>query len=278
MTFSGTKKTLPLVALALLGACSGIPEVRQKGAIGKTMSDYLVAEYRDLAAYENDVAKDPPDAEYFVGRAMAAAQGDYVEPTLMNERPLPPESLPDLGRARSALMAALIGRAREPESWQALARAQAMFDCWIERQDIRDKSRPEEIAACREAFAAATKALSPAGPSAYAIFFDTGGVALDDSAREALAGISETMKESPRLAATLIGNTDTKGNKKANDALSLRRAKAVAQELERLGVPAARLSVAAKGEDAPLRLTPDGVDERRNRRVDIVLNAPCKKL
>lgn len=277
MIFSGTRKTLPLAALSLLCACSGIPEVRQKGAIGKTMSDYLVVEYRDLAAWENDVAKDPPDAEYFTGRAMMAAQGGYVEPVLLNERPLPPESLPDLGRARSALMANLIGRAYDPESWQSLARAQAMFDCWVERQDTRDDSTPEEIAVCRDAFAVAMKALSPAEPSDYAIFFGSGSVALDDSARAALAGIAETMKESPHLFATLTGNTDTKGNKKFNEALSLHRAQIVARELERLGVPAARFSVAAKGENAPLRLTPDGVDERLNRRVDIVLRAQCGK-
>lgn len=159
MIFSGIRKTLPLAALSLLCACSGIPEVRQKGEIGKTMSDYLVVEYRDLAAWENDVAKDPPDAEYFTGRAMMAAQGGYVEPVLLNERPLPPESLPDLGRARVALMTALIGRAYDPESWRPLARAQAMFDCWVERQDTRDDSTPEEIAACRDAFAAAMKRL-----------------------------------------------------------------------------------------------------------------------
>lgn len=262
-------------ALCVVG-CSGMSAVQSEGAQGKTLSDYLVVEYRDLAAYENETARDPADAEYYVGRALTAAEGGYVEPTLINERSLPEPTWPDLGRARSLLMAALLGRAREPHSWRALARAQAMFDCWLERQDRRDRSTPAEIAACRSGFesAMADLNLAPAGgEGGYVIFFDSASTALDESARAALSGIAGAMQENPALKAVLVGHADTKGDAKANEALSLRRAMAVANALHALSVAPARVQVFGRGECDLMRLTADKTDERKNRRVDVSLIA-----
>ena len=77
----------------------------------------------------------------------------------------------------------------------------------------------------------------------------------------------------PDGATVMIGgHTDAKGDDAYNDALSLRRAKAVADGLVGLGVPATTLGVDWKGESAPAVATGDGVKEPLNRRSTISIN------
>jgi outer membrane protein OmpA-like peptidoglycan-associated protein len=67
----------------------------------------------------------------------------------------------------------------------------------------------------------------------------------------------------------VIGHTDRMGSDDFNDALSRKRAEMVAARLIASGVPAGRVSVAARGEREPLIPTADEVPEPRNRRVEI---------
>ena len=69
----------------------------------------------------------------------------------------------------------------------------------------------------------------------------------------------------------LAGHADRSGTVRYNQALSLRRAEAVAAELIRLGVPRPRITVQGFGESRALVPTADGVREPQNRRVEIVL-------
>ena len=68
----------------------------------------------------------------------------------------------------------------------------------------------------------------------------------------------------------VVGHTDRSGEPLYNEELSLRRAETVAEELKRLGIEAAVISVEAKGEAEPAVSTPDGVPEQLNRRAEIV--------
>jgi outer membrane protein OmpA-like peptidoglycan-associated protein len=67
------------------------------------------------------------------------------------------------------------------------------------------------------------------------------------------------------------GFTDTSGTFEHNQLLSEERAHAVADELLRNGVDQGRIRVRGFGETRLTVPTPDGVRERRNRRVEIVL-------
>ena len=67
------------------------------------------------------------------------------------------------------------------------------------------------------------------------------------------------------------GHTDTSGTAAYNQALSVRRAQAVSNELVRLGVPREAITVQGYGETRPLVPTADGVREPQNRRVEIIL-------
>ena len=68
---------------------------------------------------------------------------------------------------------------------------------------------------------------------------------------------------------TVVGHTDTSGSVAYNMRLSERRAKATADGLVALGVPAASLDVSWKGKSEPAVQTGDGVKEPLNRRATI---------
>ncbi len=69
----------------------------------------------------------------------------------------------------------------------------------------------------------------------------------------------------------MIGHTDRVGTVPYNDALSLRRADRVRNDLVQLGIPSDRITVAGRGEREPIVATEDEVPEPRNRRVEITV-------
>lgn len=120
--------------------------------------------------------------------------------------------------------------------------------------------------------AAAATAVTPA-PAArsYMVFFDWDQSTLTDRAR---AVVKEAAEASTRIAYTRIevnGYTDTSGVKQFNQALSVRRAEAVAAELVKLSVP--RQAIAIQGFGDTKLLVPTGANTRepQNRRVEIVI-------
>jgi len=67
----------------------------------------------------------------------------------------------------------------------------------------------------------------------------------------------------------VLESVDRVGSVPHNDALSLRRAERVRDELVKLGIPRARISVAGRGAREPEVRTATQVSEPRNRRVEI---------
>ncbi len=105
----------------------------------------------------------------------------------------------------------------------------------------------------------------------YLVFFDWDKSDLTARARQIIA---DAAGASSRLAVTRIevaGHADKTGTAAYNQALSMKRAQAVAAELVRLGVKKEAIMVAAFGDTKPLVPTAAGVREPQNRRVEIVL-------
>jgi outer membrane protein OmpA-like peptidoglycan-associated protein len=111
----------------------------------------------------------------------------------------------------------------------------------------------------------------PPRPHRYLMYFLPGGKGLTP---ESKAQLETIRKEFSTLAAgevVVIGHTDRVGAKQANDRLSLVRARMVREMLIHSGVPARSITVAGRGERAPLVPTADCVPEPKNRRVEIKL-------
>jgi outer membrane protein OmpA-like peptidoglycan-associated protein len=113
---------------------------------------------------------------------------------------------------------------------------------------------------------------APAPARSYLVFFDWDKANLTDRAR---AIIKEAADNSTRVQYTRIevnGYTDTSGTPQYNQGLSIRRAKAVAGELVRNGVPQNVIGIQGFGDTHLLVPTGPGVREPQNRRVEIVLH------
>lgn len=123
--------------------------------------------------------------------------------------------------------------------------------------------------------AASASTAVPAGAPAVSITvtFPSGSATLTAAAEATLAPLGRALA-SPDLAPfrfRIEGHTDTVGDAAQNLRLSERRAEAVRLYLiSKHGISAARLQAVGLGEDRPAVATGDGVDEPRNRRVQVV--------
>jgi len=109
-------------------------------------------------------------------------------------------------------------------------------------------------------------------PVSFTVRFETGSASkLTAESATQLAELNKMLANWPAPQLMIVGHTDRVGAQLANDALSLKRAQAVAQLLIDRGIPAQQIEAAGRGEREPLVLTPDGVAEAANRRVEITL-------
>lgn len=118
---------------------------------------------------------------------------------------------------------------------------------------------------------APTAAPAPAPARSYLVFFDWDKSNLTERAKSI---VKEAAENSTRVQVTRIevnGYTDTSGKATYNQDLSVRRAKAVAGELVRDGVPQNVIEIQGFGDTHLLVSTGPGVREPQNRRVEIVI-------
>ena len=112
---------------------------------------------------------------------------------------------------------------------------------------------------------------APAAARSYLVFFDWDKATLTERARSI---VKEAAENSTRVQYTRLevnGYTDTSGTPRYNQGLSLRRAKTVAAELVRDGVPQSAIAIQGLGDTNLLVPTGAGVREPQNRRVEIII-------
>lgn len=114
-------------------------------------------------------------------------------------------------------------------------------------------------------------AAQPPRPISFLFYFESG---TDDFTEASKADVERLIaemsgRESPDV--TVIGHTDLVGADESNVALSLQRAERVKTILTGMKIPAERIQIDGRGKREPLVLTPDGVSEPRNRRVEVTV-------
>jgi hypothetical protein len=113
---------------------------------------------------------------------------------------------------------------------------------------------------------------APARARSYLVFFDWDKATLTDRARQIIGDAASASTKVQYTRIETNGYTDTSGTPKYNQALSIRRAEAVAAELVKDGVPKAAISIQGFGETHLLVSTGPGVREPQNRRVEIIIH------
>ena len=252
----------------------------------------LHQEYIELARAEL-AETDWADANYFADKAKSVAMADFElpGPQPVGDRDIPEGAIGDLNSAYLMLNKVLDnGRRKKP---QAAARAQAMFDCWMQEQE--ENFQPDDIAACRKYFNIAMSALKTkpapepveavaaapapvpetapmmeAGP--FMIYFTYNSAALDPAASNLLKSLAEhKFAQDTDGYIVISGHTDRSGNDAYNDLLADKRSMAVYNTLMELGVKARVLST-SYGESLPVSDMTDGTKSAKNRRVEITLS------
>ena len=109
----------------------------------------------------------------------------------------------------------------------------------------------------------------PQRAAVFTLYFitDTDNLAPESAAR--LPEIKAQLASRSAPEVIVIGHTDTVDKREYNDALSLRRAETVKLLLIEAGIAGEQIVVQARGERELLIQTADGIDEPRNRRVEI---------
>jgi outer membrane protein OmpA-like peptidoglycan-associated protein len=116
--------------------------------------------------------------------------------------------------------------------------------------------------------------LAQAQNQEFEVYFPLGKSTLSADASTTIAQAAQEYQRTGQAKIAVRGHTDTSGSTERNQVLSERRAKAVTDELVRLGVPADAITQEALGETDLAVQTPKGVREAKNRRVQIIVEAP----
>jgi|TARA_R110002072_G_scaffold19040_15_gene70585 OOP family OmpA-OmpF porin len=274
-------------AVGLLSGCVTGYDIEQARVTEapSSASDFnraLVEEYQELMVFEADQMYDWQSAKLYADKSLAAARDEDVQPERLEDWSLPVDKIGELTFARSELISVLDKGARTKAPADA-ARAQAMFDCWVEQKE--ENHQPAHIARCKSRFWEAlnaaraslveAKPMQPAAatvePQRYVIYFDFDSATVREDGVAVLKQALSDAQSMGMIAFSVTGHADRAGSEEYNQALSLRRADAVRAALGAKGIMAQNVSVAARGESEPAVATPDGVAEPKNRRVEVIL-------
>lgn len=101
--------------------------------------------------------------------------------------------------------------------------------------------------------------------------FATDSYTVSSAVQSDLQKVANSLLRYPDSSVQVIGHTDSDGEAAYNQGLSVRRANAVADQIQAGGVPYNRVQTIGRGEDQPVasNLTPEG--KAQNRRVEIVV-------
>ena len=114
-------------------------------------------------------------------------------------------------------------------------------------------------------------AIQPAKPVHFILYFKRNSTALKPESLKILPDIIATIKERNSVNISVVGHTDTAGDKNYNLSLSRRRAASVSSLLVDRGVRREYIYTTSHGEENPLVKTGDNVHEPLNRRVEVVI-------
>ncbi|MFC0241383.1 OmpA family protein [Rhodopseudomonas telluris] len=107
--------------------------------------------------------------------------------------------------------------------------------------------------------------------AAQKINFERGSAEIAQASLPVLKQLAEVIAHCPAATIEVAGHTDAAGKKAANEALSKRRAEAVADSLTKAGVGSAKLTAVGYGASKPLAANDNAEGRAKNRRIEFVV-------
>lgn len=264
---------VPAVGLLLVG-CASPQEVIDVNSVrggvtptgGTAFTKALAAEYREYAIYEADKEYEWDHASIFARKSLASAKGDVVQPEKIEDWKLAAARVQVLSDARKRLVSLLDAGARDRVPEHA-AKAQAMFDCWIEEDAEGDMA----TSTCMDTFNKTIPLLEGGARivKTFVVYFDFNKADITPAAVKILDQVAKEQGAIKPTEIYVAGHTDTMGTSEFNKNLSVKRAKAVGAQLAKRNVSSKILDVKSFGELKLAVPTPDNTKEQGNRRVEI---------
>lgn len=270
----------------LLAACgNNTAEIAKMNVKGGSYEQGLHKGYLKLARAEHK-EDDWGDANTFEDRAKMAAMGKPTGPEMLSARSIPKKHSKALAAGYKRLNAALKQGGAQKAGKHA-ATAQTSFDCWM--QEAEENLQKKHIEACRNNFYGAMALLEGAvyaspvkvakkpakkkkarkpQTTQYVVYFDFNSAKLSRTGTNAIEFMKGEIK--PGAKVTVSGYADRAGSPTYNNILATKRAKTVYTALEKAGVKS-EIGVNVYGEENNSIKTADGVREKLNRRVEVVV-------
>jgi outer membrane protein OmpA-like peptidoglycan-associated protein len=266
--------TLAGLSAVVVAACASAPQRNEQ-------LEQARAEVQALTAN--------PLAEQAASDDVDAARASLNQAETAFQQKKPPQQVDQL--AYLALRHAQAGEARvsEARARQEVAQAQQDRDRILLHAREREAQQAKAEAATARNTAAATQAeLTNARQELQNlqakqtdrgmvmtlsdVLFDTGKATLKPGADRDLDRLAQALKDNPNTRVKIEGFTDSVGSDSYNEALSQRRAEAVANALRMRGVPADRLEAEGLGKEFPVATNDTPAGRQQNRRVEIVFS------
>jgi OOP family OmpA-OmpF porin len=227
----------------------------------------LAREYLAYAAFKASVRKDYIDASHFARKGLLAARSNdpkAVTPEILSRWNLDSEkAVPRFVRWREQLVAAL-ARHRTSSKAAVAAKAQARFDCWVERES--ERAPAPFIRKCESEFIGYIRQLKGLPPRRkkmqLVVLFQDRRARISEPQYAQIKRAATLAKRSGARTITVIARTPRPDSGEYEVRLALRRAAAVAKALRHQGVRGDRIRTLylseaprAKGKAAGPRIT-----------------------
>ncbi len=288
--------------LLLINSCAyfRLKELDKHNFSQDNIYDLVSKEYKEFAYSELYEMHDELDANYFAFKANNILKTKIIRIENPNNWKIP-DNYENEAKEEYKKISSLLKEEFTFQYPKLVAELVSGYDCWLEQ--IEENWQIKDIEYCKNKFTNAYKKILASEISRQSIskkqkseissssaseknnsyfikrdktksvlvFFNYDSHKLSITEKDKLDNYISTIIKTDSNPIIIYGHTDTKGSKKYNLILSEQRALSVSKYFRKKGINN-KLIIKSYGEDYPLIITGDNVEEKNNRRVEVIIN------
>ena len=288
--------------LLLINSCAyfRLKELDKHNFSQDNIYDLVSKEYKEFAYSELYEMHDELDANYFAFKANNILKTKIIRIENPKNWKIP-DNYENEAKEEYKKISSLLKEEFTFQYPKLVAKLVSGYDCWLEQ--IEENWQIKDIEDCKNKFTNAYKKILASEVSKKSIsekqkseissssvseknksyfikgdktksvlvFFNYDSHKLSISEKDKLDNDISTLIKTESNPIIIYGHTDTKGSKKYNLILSEQRAISVSKYFRKKGLNN-ELIIKSYGEDYPLIITGDNVEEEKNRRVEVIIN------
>ena len=288
--------------LLLINSCAyfRLKELDKHNFSQDNIYDLVSKEYKEFAYSELYEMHDELDANYFAFKANNILKTKIIRIENPKNWKIP-DNYENEAKEEYKKISTLLKEEFTFQYPKLVAKLVSGYDCWLEQ--IEENWQIKDIEYCKNKFTNAYKKILASEVSKQSIskkqksetssssvseknksyfikgdktksvlvFFNYDSHKLSITEKDKLDNYISTLIKTNSNPIIIYGHTDTKGSKKYNLILSKQRALSVSKYFRKKGINN-KLIIKSYGEDYPLIITGDNVEEENNRRVEVIIN------